>query len=52
MAEYQRLSLTIPVGTPLCPFGIAYRRIYDCPLLDYSRDPFQARWGVGEIIPK
>ena len=26
--EEHRLSLTLSVGTPLCPYGIAYRRVH------------------------
>ena len=28
MATYTRLSVTLSVGSPLCPYGISYRRVY------------------------
>ena len=31
LAEFKRCSVTISVGKPLCPHGIAYRRVYVFP---------------------
>jgi hypothetical protein len=37
MAKSAELSVTISVETPLCPYGIAYRRIYGISTSGFSK---------------
>jgi hypothetical protein len=32
-----RVSVTLSVGTPLCPYGLAYRRVYGEPVCERWR---------------
>ena len=41
MAEFKRLYVS--VGTPLCPYGIAYRRVYELSTSGSIKKSFAVR---------
>jgi len=52
-AKSKELSVALPVGDPLCPYGIAYCRVYGLSTSGlYSRNPFVIRCVAHSLRPK
>jgi len=44
VAKSKRLSVTLSVGTPLCPYGIGYCRAYGWFTRGWLKKPYVVRW--------